>query len=371
MKFLRRAFAAVAANAALEVYSKLGKALTKTFPVGALVLTVAVLSLTSRAATFTVTGIGDTGTGTLRQAITDANNAAGTDTIVFSPNLFGSGQQIINISSELQITSDITIDGSNAKSLTINGGSAVRIFNITNSAVQIKNLTIFGGRVLSPANGGGILINGGSTTLSNIALWNCSSTANGGGIYLAAGNLTMQNSTLFANSANLQGGGLFIDSANAAAAITSSTFVTNNGSQAGGAVSVANGTVSAGNSIFANNFGTTAVDFSGTLNSLGFNIIKNTTGTTITGMTNGNQLGVDPVLSFFIDNGGGSFSNLPLNTSPAIDAATRRSRTRPINAGRGAIPTATTTASRESISERPKNKTAALMPTAKIPPIWR
>ena len=37
-----------------------------------------------RAATFTVTSTADAGAGTLRQAITDANNAAGGDTIAFN-----------------------------------------------------------------------------------------------------------------------------------------------------------------------------------------------------------------------------------------------------------------------------------------------
>src|SRR4029079_12025230 len=47
----------------------------------------------SRAATFTVTNINDSGAGSLRQAITDANAAGGADTIEF--NIVGSGVHTI------------------------------------------------------------------------------------------------------------------------------------------------------------------------------------------------------------------------------------------------------------------------------------
>src|SRR5262245_15446604 len=62
------------------------------------------------AATFTVTNTDDTGAGSLRQAITDANNAAGADTIEF--NIVGSGVHTITPATPLpQITGPVTIDG--------------------------------------------------------------------------------------------------------------------------------------------------------------------------------------------------------------------------------------------------------------------
>jgi IPT/TIG domain-containing protein/S-layer family protein len=62
------------------------------------------------AATFTVTNTDDSGAGSLRQAILDANAAAGADTIAF--NIVGSGVHTIVLVTELpDITGPATIDG--------------------------------------------------------------------------------------------------------------------------------------------------------------------------------------------------------------------------------------------------------------------
>src|SRR5438874_6396631 len=62
------------------------------------------------AATFTVTNTADTGVGSLRQAIIDANNNAGADTIAFL--IPGVGVQTITPASPLPtITDAVTIDG--------------------------------------------------------------------------------------------------------------------------------------------------------------------------------------------------------------------------------------------------------------------
>jgi len=68
------------------------------------------ISEISVAATFTVTSTGDAGPGTLRQAITNANGAAGADTIEF--NIVGSGVHTIVPATPLPtITGPTTIDG--------------------------------------------------------------------------------------------------------------------------------------------------------------------------------------------------------------------------------------------------------------------
>ena len=62
------------------------------------------------AATFNVTSTADSGAGTLRQAITDANGAAGFDTIAF--NIAGAGPHTIALASPLPtITFAVTVDG--------------------------------------------------------------------------------------------------------------------------------------------------------------------------------------------------------------------------------------------------------------------
>ncbi|MBC8077601.1 MAG: hypothetical protein H7Y32_16115, partial [Chloroflexales bacterium] len=64
----------------------------------------------ARAATFTVTTSADSGPGSLRQAIEDANASSGPDTISF--NIAGTGVQTIAPASALPIISeDVTVDG--------------------------------------------------------------------------------------------------------------------------------------------------------------------------------------------------------------------------------------------------------------------
>ncbi|MEM7784508.1 MAG: LamG-like jellyroll fold domain-containing protein, partial [Planctomycetota bacterium] len=64
----------------------------------------------STAQTFTVTNTADSGAGSLRQAIVDANANLGADTIDF--NIAGSGTQVIQLSSALPtLTEQVTIDG--------------------------------------------------------------------------------------------------------------------------------------------------------------------------------------------------------------------------------------------------------------------
>jgi len=76
--------------------------------VGGLVLALASAPLAAN--TFTVTNTNDTGAGSLRQAITDANANPGADTIHF--DITGSGVHTIAIASSLPaITSPVTIDG--------------------------------------------------------------------------------------------------------------------------------------------------------------------------------------------------------------------------------------------------------------------
>ncbi|HMS43940.1 MAG TPA: choice-of-anchor Q domain-containing protein, partial [Pyrinomonadaceae bacterium] len=144
----------------------------------------------------------------------------------------------------------------------------------------------------------------------------CNSTGNGGGIYVQNGNLIFQNSTLALNTATLSGGGLYINNAGATATISSSTIAQNNATQSGAGVAVTNGTVNSRNSIYSN----FSADFAGTMNSLGYNLIKNTAGSTITGTTTGNLLNVEPLL-FSLNSNGGYIQTYETNLmSPAIDA---------------------------------------------------
>jgi IPT/TIG domain/S-layer homology domain len=111
------------------------------------------------AATFNVTSTADSGAGTLRQAIIDANNAGGADTIAF--NIAGSGVHTISLVTPLPaITSLATIDGytqtgalvntlplgqglNTVLRVVVNGAaSAGACFTISASDVIVKGLVI-------------------------------------------------------------------------------------------------------------------------------------------------------------------------------------------------------------------------------------
>ena len=89
------------------------------------------------AGTLTVMNTGDNGgvnpapgagTGTLRQAIVDANATAGADTINFQAGLTGT----ITLMNELpEITQDVTINGPGAGALTVSGASSFLVFHIS------------------------------------------------------------------------------------------------------------------------------------------------------------------------------------------------------------------------------------------------
>jgi hypothetical protein len=73
-------------------------------------LTLVLSASTLTANTYTVTNTNDSGAGSLRQAITDANGNPGADTITF--DITGSGVHTIAVASSLPaITSPVTIDG--------------------------------------------------------------------------------------------------------------------------------------------------------------------------------------------------------------------------------------------------------------------
>src|SRR5690349_3291125 len=77
---------------------------------GLLLLITVVLSIPANADTYTVSNTGDSGAGSLRQAIQAANARPGMDQIVF--NIPGAGIHTISLAASLpDITDPITIDG--------------------------------------------------------------------------------------------------------------------------------------------------------------------------------------------------------------------------------------------------------------------
>ncbi len=103
-----------------------------------------ILTSTSYAATFTVTNTADSGPGSYRQAVLDANALAGADIIQFN---IGSGAQTIALLSVVDITSEIFVDGTTQPGyagtplISFTGTSMFRVNGGSNSTIQALNIS--------------------------------------------------------------------------------------------------------------------------------------------------------------------------------------------------------------------------------------
>jgi hypothetical protein len=130
--------------------------------------------------TFTVGNLADSGPGSLRQAIDDANANPGADLIRFAPAVGGA---LTLTSGQLSITDDLILDGPGVNRLTISGNDASRVFSVSGSAtdVEIRDLTIANGRAtgttvegpFGPVTlGGGLLNTGARVILTQVTMDN-------------------------------------------------------------------------------------------------------------------------------------------------------------------------------------------------------
>jgi hypothetical protein len=363
----------------------------------AILLTAAVVPAT--AATFTVTTNADSGSGSLREAITTANLTPGPHTIDFDADytiILASTLPTIVAGTTMTITGNgwdqTVIDGGNAPgatsgvqafvvegTLVLDGvglqncyhaaeGGAVLVsgsgsFQFLNSRAEDNRSTWYGGVVYSSGTvlvqdslitgneayeGGALFIDWGTTTIETTTVsQNTATSLGGGGITNHySGNLTVRESLFQRNQApGKYGGGLQILSSGQTL-VENSTFIHNSASYggavscgyycdltlrgvtitansattAGGGIDQDNGTVDLEGSIISDNTGTSGPDIAGTVNSLGYNLIEDATGATITGDTTGNLIGADPQLGLLADNGGATQTCALPKGSPAVDA---------------------------------------------------
>jgi hypothetical protein len=286
-------------------------------------------------ATITVTNTNDSGTGSLRDAITMANaNPPGTI------NITATGT-ITLLSTLPAITANMTLTGPGANLLTVSGNNSTTvstIFTITNGVTaSISGLTIANGNSNSSDQGGGGILNDGTLTVSNCTISGNSGTGSvnnegggitnfgtltlssstvsgnsaalGGGILNGDGNtLTVTNSTFSGNSATAKGGGIY-NLVGGTLTVTSSTFFGNSGGEGGG-IETNSSSTTITNTIVAGNTATAADDIDGTYSptSGGGNVITPT-----------EPIALAPLANY----GGPTQTMLPAPNSPAICAGNK------------------------------------------------
>ena len=170
--------------------------------------------------TLTVMNINDSGPGSLRQAILDANsNGSTTNTINFAPAL--AGQTITLTSGELKITKSVNIVGTSTNGETISGNNSSRVFEFASGTSTISGLGITNGNSASSSLGGGGILNEANLTVDGVISGN--SATKGGGIENAGGTLTVNDGDIIFNTASTQGGGIDNTSAGTVMIVNGST----------------------------------------------------------------------------------------------------------------------------------------------------
>jgi len=237
----------------------------------------------------------------------------------------------------------VTLSGSTL-SANAAGSAAGGIQNIS-GIVNIANNSFIGNNT-STEGGGGIINDGGTLTVDGSTLDNNAvSGGDGGGIYnVNAGAVTLTNSTVSNNSSGLDGGGLLVISPGSTATVSNSTFSGNSADNGGGifiagstSVTITQTTISSNTATLAgggiSNAGTTLIGATivansisggdcsnfGSLFSLGYNLVGDTTcNTNFVGP--GDTTNTNPLLGPLQNNGGNTETHAILNiSSPAVD----------------------------------------------------
>jgi hypothetical protein len=299
------------------------------------------MSLATAQNTIEVTNTDDSGPGSLRQAIADANSTAGADIINFTGATFTDfPPDEINIQSELPqfFGGETTINGPGANKLTIRRpGTATSnygIMRIDSSAnVTVRGVTITGGRDPSPSLGGGIrndgtltliqvtvsgntatfgggIYNTGTLTLSQATV----SSNTGGGIYnaggtrLGSGNLKLTQATVSGNTATTRDGGGIV-SYSGTLVISQTTISGNTARSGGGIARFDGGTLTMSNSLIVGNSATTNNEIRGA--------ITTNQGGNLTAIPNGST--ISNILAPLASNGGPTQTHELVVGSPAIN----------------------------------------------------
>ncbi|MBS0657703.1 MAG: hypothetical protein JSR82_05575 [Verrucomicrobia bacterium] len=316
------------------------------------------------AATFTVTNTNDTGAGSLRQAVIDANNAAGNDTIVFDASLDG---LTITLTSQLVVNANATtlVDaGTLGRGIVLSGGGTTRLVQVAaGSNFQANRVRFTRGNAQDQAspNGGAIelfgqlgltdctfsenqaLGNGGAVSSSGTASFNAgactferNTAGDSGALYLqGSGNSFITNCTFHANTGTGSGATGAISLLGTVMTMNHVTVAGNTGAGFGGGV-YNSGSLALNRCLFAGNLcnagispdlfkGGGSISTNGNPNLLGSNGTGQS-GSVATEFPAGALVGtpttlLDARLRPLGPSGGQTWTMAPLSGSPALDAA--------------------------------------------------
>jgi hypothetical protein len=123
----------------------------------------------------------DSGAGSLRQAILDANTAAGADEVIF--RLPGNGMKTITLTSgQLDISGQLMINGLGRNQITISGNNSSRVFQVNSGAnVILRGVTIVAAKHAGDPISGGAILNLGKLDIRN-STFSRNSASTGGAI---------------------------------------------------------------------------------------------------------------------------------------------------------------------------------------------
>jgi predicted outer membrane repeat protein len=281
-----------------------------------------------------VTNNANSGIGTLRQAVIDANT---NDTIIFADSI-----TTIYFSEVINIDKNITISGNKTNNTTfqnaatwVNNGSSKRYLVIKAGAkVTLNNLTLkdnvgscSGGAINNVGNltvnecifsnnqaydAGGAIVSFGILTVTNCLFTNNVAPRGSGGAIICGEIATITNSLFIGNRANgNEGGAVRVSSESGATVSISNCTFTGNIASYGGAISNWGTATLCNNIIWNNNNGGAHDVYTGSnRNTIAYHNLIGTSSTDLTG--NGNIIGENPL---FVGNGDYSLQE----NSPAID----------------------------------------------------
>ena len=168
--------------------------------IGATAIGTAILAPGAAADTFTVTNLNNTGPGSLRRAVDQANGNPGLDQVVFQSSLSG----VLALNSAVYIYDGVEIAGPGANQVALDGQGADRILSLyglpaDNRRVAVSDLTLQGGYA---DYGGAIYGPDADLEIARSTITGNTATYAGGAIYTSNSSLTLADTNMTDNSSD-------------------------------------------------------------------------------------------------------------------------------------------------------------------------